>query len=38
MVKFDDYENLLDELQIRDMPSNLWNCDETRLQDHFVQG
>ena len=35
---FDDYENLLDELQIRGMPSHLWNCDESGLQDHFVQG
>lgn len=35
---FDDYEQLLDELQIRDMPSQLWNCDETGLQEHFIQG
>jgi hypothetical protein len=35
---FDDLEKLLNELNIRDVPSHLWNCDETGLQEHFVQG
>jgi len=34
---FDDLEKLLDELQIRDAAAHLWNCDETGLQEHFVQ-
>jgi hypothetical protein len=35
---FDDLEKLIDELGIRNMPGQLWNCDETGLQEHFVQG
>lgn len=31
-------EELLSELNIRDVPCNMWNCDETGLQEHFVQG
>ncbi|XP_072563100.1 uncharacterized protein [Paramormyrops kingsleyae] len=31
---FANYEELLRELEIQDMPSHIWNCDETRLQDH----
>jgi len=33
---FDQYEHTLDELQIRDCPSHIWNTDESGLQDHFV--
>lgn len=32
---FDDYEALLKELNITDVPSHIWNCDESGLQDHF---
>ena len=35
---FDEYERLLEELHVKDMPSHLWNCDETGLQEHFVKG
>ena len=35
---FDDLEKLLDELQIRDAAAHIWNCDESGLQEHFVQG
>ena len=35
---FDDLEEIMDELKIRDKPSQLWNCDETGLQEHFIQG
>ena len=32
---FQQYENLLEELEIKDVPSRLWNCDESGLQDQF---
>lgn len=32
---FQHYEDLLEELEIKDVPSHLWNCDETGLQDQF---
>jgi len=35
---FDKYERLLEELYVKDLPSHLWNCDETGLQEHFVKG
>jgi len=35
---FDDLEKLLSELNIGDVASHLWNCDESGLQEHFVQG
>jgi len=35
---FADVKELMDELGVRDRPSQLWNCDETGLQEHFVQG
>jgi len=35
---FDDLEKVLGELNIRDVPCHMWNCDETGLQEHFVQG
>lgn len=33
---FDSYEEILTELVVKDLPSNLSNFDETGLQDHFV--
>jgi len=33
---FDQYEKTLDDLQIKDCPSHIWNTDESGLQDHFV--
>ena len=33
---FDQYEKTLDDMQIRDCPSHIWNTDESGLQDHFV--
>ncbi|KAK0134340.1 hypothetical protein N1851_030101 [Merluccius polli] len=33
---FQTYTSLLNRLQIHDMPSHLWNCDESGLQDHFI--
>ncbi|XP_048855788.1 uncharacterized protein si:rp71-1d10.8 [Brienomyrus brachyistius] len=33
---FGNYEELLRDLEIQDVPSHIWNCDETRLQDHFT--
>ncbi|RXM99730.1 hypothetical protein EOD39_10855 [Acipenser ruthenus] len=33
---FADYEELLSNLGIKDVPSHIWNCDETGLQDHFI--
>lgn len=33
---FEGHEQILTELQIKDLPSHMWNCDETGLQDHFV--
>jgi hypothetical protein len=35
---FSELEKLIADLKIRDVPSHLWNCDETGLQEHFVQG
>jgi len=35
---FDDLEKLLSELNICDVPSHMWNCDESGVQEHFVQG
>eukprot|EP00064_Thunnus_orientalis_P007896 superscaffoldBa00000903_g7918 len=32
---FEEYEALLTELNIVDVPSHLWNCDESGLQDQF---
>ena len=32
---FEEYEALLTELNIMDVPSHLWNCDESGLQDQF---
>jgi hypothetical protein len=34
---FDEQEKCMEELNIRDVP-HLWNCDETGLVQHFVQG
>lgn len=33
---FQTYQNIIHDLGLQDAPSNLWNCDETGLQDHFV--
>lgn len=33
---FNLYENLLRTLGIHDLPSHIWNMDETGLQDHFL--
>ena len=33
---FDLYEKTLNDLQIKDCPSHVWNTDETGLQDHFM--
>lgn len=33
---FQTYTSLLHCLQIQEMPSHLWNCDESGLQDHFI--
>ena len=33
---FGGYEDLLDELGIRHVPSHIWNCDESGVQDHFL--
>jgi len=35
---FDDLEKLLSELNICDVPSHMWNCDESGIHEHFVQG
>ena len=35
---FDNLTQLVDELGLRDRPAQLWNCDETGLHDHFIQG
>ena len=32
---FEDYEALLQNLGITDVPSHIWNADETGMQDHF---
>ncbi len=32
---FQQYEDLLEELAIKDVPSHTWNCDESGLQDQF---
>lgn len=32
---FQTYTSLLHHLQIQEMPSHLWNCDDSGLQDHF---
>ena len=32
---FQRYEELLDELDLKDTPSHIWNCDESGLQDQF---
>lgn len=33
---FQQYQDLLTELGIKDVPSHIWNCDETGMQDHFL--
>ena len=35
---FDDLEKLVYELNIKGVAGPFWNCDETGLQEHFVQG
>ena len=30
-----DFEKMLDDNGIKNMPSELWNCDESGLQDNF---
>jgi len=35
---FADFERLVVELKLRDSSAHIWNCDETGLQEHFVQG
>ncbi len=32
---FQEYEDLLEELTIKDVPSHVWNCDESGLQHQF---
>ncbi len=32
---FQQYEDLLEELAIKDVPSHIWNCDKSGLQDQF---
>ncbi len=32
---FQQYEELLNDLGIKDIPSRIWNCDESGLQDQF---
>jgi hypothetical protein len=32
---FTEYDELLVKLGIKDLPSHIWNCDETGLVDHF---
>ena len=34
--RFDCYKQVIEELGIHDLPSHLWNCDETGMQHHFV--
>jgi len=33
---FEKYEQTLEELQIKDIPSHIWNVDESGLQDYYV--
>ena len=33
---FDCNKQVIEELGIHDLPSHIWNCDETGMQDHFV--
>jgi len=33
---FDKYEQTLEELQIKNVPSHIWNADESGLQDYYV--
>lgn len=33
---FQEYEDLLSKLEIKDVPSHIWYCDETGVQDHFL--
>ena len=33
---FDKYEQTLKELQIKNVPSHIWNADESGLQDYYV--
>jgi len=33
---FQTYISLLHRLKIQEMPSHLWNCDESGLLDHFI--
>jgi hypothetical protein len=32
---FQEYDNLVTSLGIKEVPSHIWNCDETGLVDHF---
>ena len=32
---FEDYKALMEKLGIQDLPSHIWNCDETGMVDHF---
>jgi len=32
---FKEYEDLLQKLQIKDVPGHIWNCDESGMVDHF---
>lgn len=33
---FKEYDSLLTELQIKDVPSHIWNCEESGLHGYFV--
>ncbi|XP_035246846.1 uncharacterized protein LOC118212736 isoform X1 [Anguilla anguilla] len=35
---FEDYQALLEQLCITKVPSHIWNCDESVLQDNFASG
>lgn len=35
---FADLEKLMVELKLKDSSAHIWNCDESGLQEHFVQG
>lgn len=36
MKWFRDYENIIKSLAFVNAPDNIWNCDDTGLQDHFL--
>ena len=34
--RFDSYEDVINKLDIKELPSHVWNLDESGFRDHFV--